>query len=290
MIYQAISSNPQLSVRRAAKLLSVSPSRYHKWASRTRNTNLQNKNEHVLSEIRNIIGTFSRYGYRRVERELRRRGFEVNHKRVRRIMKTHRLLVRRKRTFPKTTDSNRHHKKYPNLIQDIDITGVNQIWASDITYIQLAKDYVYLAVVLDHYGRRCISSALERYLDSRLTLEALNHALETRVGADLTNLIHHSDQGVQYASNEYTKILQDHGIRISMSRTGNPYDNAYVESFFKTLKVEEVYMNEYETFNDALENITTFIEDVYNTKRLHSSLVYKTPVEFEKEETLYGIA
>ncbi len=166
------------------------------------------------------------------------------------------------------------------------ITGINQLWVADITYIQLLKEFIYLAVVIDVFSRRCIGWELSRHIDTGLTLNALRKAFRTRNSDDLKGLVHHSDQGVQYASREYVDCFKERGILVSMSRTGNPYDNAFAESFIKTLKCEEVYLNEYGTFNDALENIDNFIEEVYNSKRLHSSIGYKSPVDFEKTLSL----
>jgi transposase InsO family protein len=167
---------------------------------------------------------------------------------------------------------------------------MNQVWASDITYIRLSEEFVYLAVILDLFSRRCIGWDLDRNLSTELTLNALKMAIKGRWNDNLRGLIHHSDQGVQYASKEYIESLEAHGIRISMAAQGNPYDNAFVESFIRTLKYEEVYLNEYEAFSEALENISRFIEDVYNRKRLHSSLGYRSPIDFEKEVTLNSVA
>ena len=199
-------------------------------------------------------------------------------------MHSENLLCRRKKAFkPVTTQSNHNYKTYPNLIGDIEVTGLNQVWVSDITYIHLAREFIYLAVIIDLFSRKCIGWHLSRDIDTCLTLTALNRAIATRQQFGFSNLIHHSDKGVQYASDEYVKRLEEFGIKISMSRSGNPYDNAFAESFMKTLKVEEVYMNEYETFEDALKNIQRFIEDVYNEKRLHSGIGYTSPNKFEKE-------
>ena len=197
-------------------------------------------------------------------------------------MKEDNLLGVKKRFRLQTTDSNHGEKVYPNLVRDMVVTDINQLWVADITYIQLLKEFVYLAVIIDVFSRRCIGWELSRHIDTQLTLNALHKALRTRMTDDLDGLIHHSDQGVQYASREYVDCLKEHGIQISMSRRGNPYDNAFCESFLKTLKCEEVYLNEYETFNDAIQNIDHFIEEVYNLKRLHSSIGYKSPVDFEK--------
>jgi len=196
------------------------------------------------------------------------------------------LNSHKKRFKLQTTNSNHGEKIYPNLAKTLEVTGMNQLWVADITYIQLSKEFVYLAVIIDVFSRRCIGWDLSRNIDTQLTLNALLKALQTRNKDDLKNLIHHSDQGVQYASMDYVNYLKDIGIQISMSRKGNPYDNAFAESFMKTLKYEEVYLNEYGRFNDAFENIEHFIEEVYNLKRLHSSIGYKSPVDFEKAKCL----
>jgi len=272
-----------IPVKHAAEMLDVSRSGYYKWTNRLSNSGTIDVEKGLLAEILSISMEFPGYGYRRVTHELKRRGLLVNHKRVRKILKENHLLVAKKRFKPLTTDSNHSHRVYPNLIRGLAIERPNQVWASDITYIQLGKGFAYLAVLLDLYTRRCLGWALGHDLSAKLTLDALLMALATREDTPIDGLFHHSDQGVQYASNEYVECLKAHGIQISMSRKGNPYDNAYVESFIKTLKTEEVYMNEYETFGMALENIERFIEEMYNKKRLHSSLGYKTPMEFEQE-------
>ena len=201
-------------------------------------------------------------------------------------MREDNLLCMKKRFRLQTTDSNHSEKIYLNLAKDLIVTDINQLWVADITYIQLLREFVFLAVIIDVFSRRCIGWELSRYIDTQLTLNALYNAFKTRRANDLTGLIHHSDQGVQYASQEYVDCLKEHGIKISMSRRGNPYDNAFAESFIKTLKCEEVYLNEYGTFKDALQNIERFIEEVYNSKRLHSSIGYKSPVDFERALTL----
>lgn len=182
-----------------------------------------------------------------------------------------------------TTDSNHNYNIYPNLIGNLEVTGLNQVWVADITYIRLVQEFIYLAAIIDIFSRKCIGWVLSREINTMLTLNALKMAISKRKSLGLKNLIHHSDRGVQYASNEYVELLQRYGIEISMSRGGNPYDNAFAETFMKTLKVEEVYINEYETFEDAYKNIKHFIDLVYNKKRLHSGLGYVPPEEFEKE-------
>lgn len=285
IIHQNQNSPHPLSVRKAATLLEASRSGYYKWLQRP----VFSENDpdvDVREEIQNIAVEFPGYGYRRVTVELGRRGYPTNHKRVLRLMRSDNLLCVRKKYKPTTTDSNHEHKIYPNLIRDLEINRLNQVWASDITYIQLADEFVYLAMILDLYSRKCIGHAIGRNIDTQLTLDALDMALKDRWTPHLDGLIHHSDQGVQYASNLYTEQLKEFGIQISMSRKANPYDNAFVESFIKTLKVEEVYLNEYRNLREARENIFAFIEDVYNKKRLHSSLGYRSPIEFEKEVSL----
>ncbi len=181
----------------------------------------------------------------------------------------------------RTTDSNHNFRVYPNLAKDLVPERPNQLWRADITYIRLRSEFVYLAVILDAFSRRVIGWALSRHIDAALTVAALRMAIERR-GVQ-PGLVHHSDQGVQYACDEYVTLLHDHQIAISMSRKGNPYDNAMAESFMKTLKVEEVYINEYRDFSDAYSNIERFIEIVYNKKRLHSALGYITPEEIEPQ-------
>ena len=180
-----------------------------------------------------------------------------------------------------TTDSKHGLPVYPNLAKSLVLTGLNQLWVSDITYVQLLHGFVYLAVVLDAFSRKCLGWQLSRSIDARLCLDALEMAFDSRKAMSLAGLIHHSDQGVQYASSDYVDALHARGVQISMSRKGNPYDNAKAESFMKTFKVEEVYVSEYESFQDALENIQRFLEVVYNKKRLHSSIGYLPPAEYE---------
>jgi transposase InsO family protein len=244
----------------------------------------------IKDELHKIAIEFPRYGYRRMTIELHNRGYHINHKRVLRLMQEDNLLCVKKHFKPLTTDSNHNHKVYPNLIKNREITQPNQIWASDITYVQLIDEFVYLAVMLDLFTRKCIGWKLGRNIDTQLVLTALDQAIEKRWTPCLQDLIHHSDQGVQYASNQYVNRLREHNFHISMSRKGNPYDNAFVESFIKTLKCEEVYLNEYTTFSDALRNIGRFIDDVYNKKRSHSSLGYRSPEDFEREVKLNILA
>jgi transposase InsO family protein len=205
----------------------------------------------------------------------------VNPKRVYRLLREDNLLCVRKRKFVATTDSNHGRKVYPNLAAGMVLTGVDQLWRADITYIRLRDEFVFLAVILDAFSRRAIGWALDRHMEDELTLTALRMAIEQR-GVAL-GLVHHSDRGSQYASNDYTDLLKASGIEISMSRKGNPWDNAACESFMKTLKYEEVLRNEYRDLAEARASIHEFLEKVYNRKRLHSALGYLPPVEFEAQ-------
>jgi len=229
--------------------------------------------------IQRIALEWPSYGRPRITQELRRRGWTVNPKRVYRLLREDNLLCVRKRKFVVTTDSNHGRKVYPNLARDMPLTGVDQLWRADITYIRLRDEFVFLAVILDAHSRRVIGWALERTLEDELTLAALRMALTSRVVGP--GLVHHSDRGSQYASNDYTDLLKDNGIHISMSRKGNPWDNAACESFMKTLKYEEVHRNEYRDLAEARASIHEFLESVYNQKRLHSALGYVPPAEFE---------
>ena len=235
----------------------------------------------LRDQIQRIALDFSYYGSRRVARELDERGFNVNRKKVQRLMREDNLLCLRKRRFVVTTDSNHALPVYPNLARDMVLTGIDQLWRSDITYVRLETEFVYLAVVLDAFSRKVVGWALGRTLEATLAIEALEMALETRRPA--AGLVHHSDRGVQYASGDYTDLLKANGVEISMSRSGNPYDNAQCESFMKTLKYEEVYRNEYRDLAEARAQIGAFIEQVYNEKRLHSALGYLPPARFEAQ-------
>jgi putative transposase len=234
----------------------------------------------LRDEIQQIALEFPYYGRPRITAELKRRGWEVNHKRVGRIMREDNLLCLRRRKFVVTTNSNHSFRVYANLAKDMQLTGIDQLWRADITYIRLETEFIYLAVVLDAYSRRVIGWALDRHLEDDLAIAALKMALKRRTPWE--GLTHHSDRGVQYASSDYTALLKENGIRISMSRRGNPYDNAACESFMKTLKYEEVYRQEYRDLADATSNIGQFIEKIYNGKRLHSALGYMPPAEFER--------
>lgn len=217
----------------------------------------------VRDAIQRIALEMPCYGYRRITAELRRRSFLVNHKVVLRLMREDKLLcLRRKRAFVVTTDARHTQPVYPNLARDIRPDSINQLWVADITYIRLAREFIYLAVVMDAFSRRVIGWALEQYLDAELTLQALRMALQSREVTPA--LVHHTDRGVQYACAAYIELLVASGIRISMSRTANPYDNAQCERFMRTLKYEEVYLSDYDTLAEARTSIKHFLESVYN--------------------------
>jgi putative transposase len=243
--------------------------------------NLQKEKEDadLRDKIESIVVEYERYGYRRVTAQLKRDGSEVNHKRVQRIMQEADLICKIKKRWVRTTDSNHPYPVAPNLLKDAKITGVNQAWVADITYIRIMTAFVYLAVILDVFSRKVVGWAISLRIDTELTRAALRMAIETRRPPN--GCIHHSDRGVQYAAHEYVDDLNAAALLISMSRKGNPYDNAWAESFMKTLKNEEVYLWDYKTFEDVKKRIPYFIEDVYNEKRLHSALGYCPPSEYE---------
>jgi len=232
----------------------------------------------LKERIQKIAYQHPYYGYRRITAQLHREKVNINHKRVLRIMRELGIQGRIKRKYVTTTNSKHNNQIYPNLIKDFLTTGINQVWCSDITYISILFGFVYLAVIIDIYSRKIVGYAIGKSLSSELAIAALKMAIANR---NTDKLIHHSDQGIQYTCKDYIKILKDHGIRISMSAKGNPYDNAYAESLIKTLKQEEVYLWQYETYLDVAERIPYFILDVYNRKRLHSALGYRPPEEFE---------
>ena len=291
-IQQMKSNSVSLSIERACELLGLQRIEYYRWIDKDDSFLKRTQGDLlILVEIKKIIKKFTGYGYRRVTKEMQHQGYNVNHKRVLRLMHDNKLSFQKKRSFiPSTTDSDHDNPVYPNLIKGLEITHPDQVWASDITYIQLDTGFAYLASILDIFTRKCIGWNMSRNMKTDLVIEALDMAIDMRWNSNIKGLIHHSDRGVQYTSNEYTDRLKGMNIQISMSRKGNPYDNAYAESFFKTLKVEEVYLNEYSDINDAWDNIQRFIEDIYNKKRLHSALGYMSPIDFEQEVALNIIA
>ena len=255
----------------ACDLLELSPSTYYYRP-------VQSDESELEAAIEEIAGQYPIYGSRRVTNQLRRFPYRlrVNRKRVRRIMAEKELLRPVKRRKRRTTDSQHPYPRYPNLVKELEIVHPDQVWVSDITYIRLQQEYVYLAIIMDVFTRSIRGWCLSRTLDQELTLTGLRVALETH-----SPEIHHSDQGVQYAAYAYTDLLKIHGIQISMAAVGKAEENGYAERFMRTIKEEEVDLSEYLDFGDAHLQIGGFIEDVYMTKRIHSSLGYLTPVEYE---------
>ncbi|MBA7637840.1 IS3 family transposase ISMco1 [subsurface metagenome] len=228
--------------------------------------------------IEKIAYQYPYYGYRRITAELRRKGIVVNHKKVLKIMKKMGIQCRKAKKFARTTNSSHNFRIYPNLAKNIEVSRPDKLWCADITYIRILTGFVYLAAIIDAFSRRIVGYAIGRTLAAKLPLEALKMAIKSR---NTDDLIHHSDKGIQYCSYEYVDLLKACEIKISMTAKGSPYDNAKIESFFRTLKVEEVYMFEYETYREVVSRIPYFIEEAYNRKRLHSSLGYMPPEEFE---------
>ena len=238
------------------------------------------KDAQLRDEIEAIQKEFPCAGYRTVQTYLfNQHSRWYNGKKIRRVMGKYGLQARIRRAFVRTTDSEHGLPVYPNRIRGMTVTGINQVWVSDITYVRIATGFVYVAVILDVFSRRIVGWAISKSLNRQFTLAALRMAIVKRNPP--AGIIHHSDQGVQYACYEYVDLLKLHSFCISMSRSGNPYDNAFAESFMKTLKKEEVYLWEYESFIDVAERIPYFIEEVYNRKRVHSGIGYLPPVEFE---------
>ena len=282
LINQVVSEMPTgaRAISELSAAVGVSRATFYRHRQRAAQTTTETAAELKLRRTIQEIAFHTRYGYRPMTAELRRRGLVVNHKHVLRLMREESLLGRPRRGFVVTTNSAHSLPVFANLARDLVLTDVDQLWVADITYIRLPREFVYLAVVLDAFSRRVIGWALDRHMTTALTLQALLLALNRR--QIQPGLIHHSDRGVQYAAADYVSLLFKHQIRISMSRTGNPYDNAKAERFMSTLKYEEVYLSDYQNLAEARASIRRFLEHVYNRQRLHSALGYRPPVEFEQ--------
>lgn len=277
MINQELANLPALSVNRLCSAVGLARAEYYRHATRPPG------DEHDLDlrqEIQTIAADMPAYGYRRITAQLARNGIVANHKRVLKLMRKDGLLCLSKAAFVKTTQSQHSFTIYPNLVPALSIDGPDQLWVADITYIHLRREVFYLAVLLDAFSRRVIGWHMDSNLAAQLAVTALQMALAQRTVTP--NLVHHSDRGTQYASDAYVNLLKDQGIRISMSRTANPYDNAKAERFIKTLKYEEIYLNDYDNLAEARFRIGDFLDEVYNHKRLHSKIGYVPPAEFEQ--------
>jgi transposase InsO family protein len=268
-----------LSIERMCRLVPVSRRSFYRSLKEQRPAEEETEVQSVIQQI--ALEHRRRYGYRRITAELRRRGMQVNHKRVVRIMREDNLLALQPKRFTVTTNSNHKLEIYLNLAARMKLTGINQLWVADITYIRLKAEFVYLAVILDGFSRKVVGWALDRTLAMRLTVGALELAIESRQPSP--GLVHHSDRGLQYARGEYIALLEKYHMIPSMSRPANPYDNASCESFIKTLKREEIYAHKYENLEHLRTNIEEFIDEYYNRQRLHSALGYRSPEEFERK-------
>ena len=268
-----------LSIERLCQLVAVSRRSFYRSLKERQPAEEEMEVRSAIQQI--ALEHRRRYGYRRITAELHRRGMQINHKRVARIMQEDNLLALQPKRFVVTTNSNHKFEVYLNLASRMKLTGVNQLWVADITYIRLKAEFVYLAVILDGFSRKVVGWALDRTLAARLTIAALGQAIEKR--RPEPGLVHHSDRGFQYACAEYVAIIEQYRMVPSMSRPANPYDNASCESFIKTLKREEIYANKYDNLEHLRANIEEFIEEYYNRQRLHSALGYRPPEEFEQQ-------
>jgi transposase InsO family protein len=267
-----------LSVERMCRVADVSRASFYRWLEPSPPVEDEVEVRAAIQAV--VLEHRRRYGYRRVTRELRRRGWLVNHKRVARLMSQDNLLAVQPRAWMTTTNSSHRCEVYLNLAMRTKVTGINQLWVADITYIRLTAEFVYLAVVLDVHSRKVVGWELGRSLAASLAVSALRQAIEQRQPPP--GLVHHSDRGLQYCCQEYVQLLDNHRILPSMSRPANPYDNAFCESFMRTLKREEIHANVYRDLEDLRTHIEQFIEQYYNRCRLHSALGYRTPQEFEQ--------
>jgi putative transposase len=279
------------SINFLCRVLGISRRSYYYWlVSSSKQDKMKKIETEIVDGIERITLKFAGYGYRRVTEQLKREGFRigglpVNHKRILRLMREKGLLCRLKRSWINTTDSDHSLKKYPNLVKELGFTpsSLDQLWVADITYIRLPTEFIYLATILDSFSRKVIGFHLGRDLSKKLVLKTLDMTLKSRdIDTKNKGLIHHSDQGVQYCSKEYVARLKELGIDISMTDKNSPWQNGQAESFFKTLKSEEIYLSDYQNFSQAKANITQFIKEVYNKKRLHSAIDYKPPEEYER--------
>ena len=271
--------NPPLTIRQMCETAAVSRAGYYRsWRKKEPRVEETALRDAIQKEA---LSRRHRGGYRPITRALKNNGWVVNHKRILRLMREDNLLSIRRRRFVVTTDSDHGWRIYPNLACRMIVTDINQLWVADITYVRLQQEFIYLAVILDVYSRRVVGWGLSRRLERQVAQQALEMALTER--RPLPGLVHHSDRGVQYASGDYVKRLESCGITISMSRPGNPWDNAWAESFIKTLKVEEINGQRYRNFDHAKTCIGTFIEEVYNQQRMHSALDYRSPIQFEDD-------
>jgi putative transposase len=284
-VQEEVKADRGLTIQHMVKLAGVSRAGFYRFdgdeaAKQTRDDDMD-----LRDAIQRIALEWPSYGRPRITAELRRQGWKINPKRVHRLMREDNLLCVRKRKFViATTDSDHGRRVYTNLAAQMTLTGINQLWVADITYIRLEAEFVYLAVVIDAFSRRVIGWALDRTIEDDLTLAALRMALDQR--RPELGLVHHSDRGSQYASADYTDLLKAHGCQISMSHKASPWENAGCESWMKTLKYEEVYRQEYRDLAEVRASIERFIEKVYNQRRLHSALGYLPPVEFEAQLTV----